>query len=294
MINYLGEVAALGAAFLWASSSTVYGLLGLRIPPLRLNLYKGLIAIALILVTIVLTSNLKIEIQPPIIIWLLISGVVGIGLGDSAYFYALKHLGARKTLLLETLSPPLAGFLAWIYLGETLTMQAWVGILLTVLGVAWVISEGTSNIQIKQKNAYIGIIWGVIAALCQASAAVISRHALVESGINPLVSTLIRLIGGTLIILPLLFIFPQPVEKQSLKSRWKTIIILILTAFASTYLGIWLQQTALKYTQTGIATTLLATSPLFVLPIARLMGEKITIRAIIGVIIALMGIATLG
>jgi drug/metabolite transporter (DMT)-like permease len=297
MISYLGIIAALSAAFLWAASSTVYSLLGLKIPPLKLNLYKGLIAIALILITLVITSNPGFSLQLSTLIWLLISGVIGIGLGDTAYFLALKHNGPRKTLLLETLSPPLAGGLAWIFLGETLTIRAWSGIILTILGVAWVIGEKTKDSYNPQKRPKLGIIWGILAAISQATAAVISRYALVESGIAPLYSTLIRLIGGTIIILPLLLLFPQQRvtlhQEITNNQKWKTPLILVATAFASTYLGIWLQQTALKYTPTGIATTLLATSPLFILPIAKVMGEKISFRAILGVIIALIGIANL-
>jgi len=294
MNNYIGIIAALSAAFLWAVSSTVYGLLGLKIPPLQLNLYKGLIAIALIIITLIIQDDLNFPLQSSTLIWLLISGAIGIGLGDTAYFYGLKHLGPRKTLLLETLSAPLAGGLAWIYLGETLTIQAWCGMFLTILGVSWVISEKTQHSYNPQARQKLGIIWGIIAAISQASAAVISRYALVESGIAPLPSTLIRLIGGTMIILPLLlFLTPNQKLNSPEKITVKICFILIITAFYSTYLGIWLQQTALKYAQTGIATTLLATSPLFILPIAKLRGEKISFRAILGVIIALIGITIL-
>ncbi len=296
MISYLGIIAALSAAFLWAASSTVYSLLGLKIPPLKLNLYKGLIAIALILITLVIINDLKFTVQFSTLIWLVISGMVGIGLGDTAYFLALKHNGPRQTLLLETLAPPLAGGLAWIFLGETLTIRAWSGIILTVLGVCWVISEKTKDSYNPGQKRKLGIIWGVLAAMAQATAAVISRYALVESGIAPLNSTLIRLSGGTVIILPLLLLFPQPrvnLHREITSRKWKTPLILVVTAFASTYLGIWLQQTALKYTPTGVATTLLATSPLFILPIAKVRGEKISFRAILGVIMALIGIANL-
>jgi len=294
MTNYIGIIAALSAAVLWAVSSTVYGLLGLKIPPLQLNLYKGLIAIALIIITLTIQDNLNFTLQSSTLIWLIISGAIGIGLGDTAYFYALKHLGPRKTLLLETLSPPLAGGLAWIYLGETLTIQAWCGMFLTILGVTWVITEKNQHSYNPQARQKLGIIWGIIAAMSQASAAVISRYVLVESGIAPLPSTLIRLIGGTLIILPLLlFLTPNQKLNSREKITVKICVILVITAFGSTYLGIWLQQTALKYAQTGIATTLLATSPLFILPIAKLRGEKISFRSILGVIISLLGITTL-
>jgi drug/metabolite transporter (DMT)-like permease len=89
----------------------------------------------------------------------------------------------------------------------------------------------------------------------------------------------------------------MPLQKQSswwqpLQSK-KLLGIIAITALFSTYLGIWLQQTAIKYTATGIAQALISTSPLFVLPIALWMGEKVSFRAFLGVLVALGGIALL-
>jgi drug/metabolite transporter (DMT)-like permease len=116
--NFKGEFAALSAAFLWAASSTVYALLGQRIPPLQLNLLKGLIAIGLIFLTLIATSQQLPELDPLPVGFLLLSGAIGIGLGDTAYFCALNHLGARRTLLLETLAPPMTAILALIFFLE--------------------------------------------------------------------------------------------------------------------------------------------------------------------------------
>lgn len=291
---YLGEIAALTGAFFWASASTIYSLLGAKIAPLTLNLSKGLIAIALIIITLWLKNNLVYDLGYLTIVWLLISGAIGIGFGDTAYFSALNNLGARRTLLLETLAPPLAGCLAWLFLGESLSIQAWSGIFLTILGVAWVISERTAVEVISPQQGKIGVLWGVLAAIAQAVGAVMARYALVESQITPLYSALIRLIGGVLIILPL-FIISLPKSRVTPSSIWsfKLVGIIVLTAFISTYLGIWLQQTAIQSTRTGIALTLLATSPLFILPIVKIMGETISFRAIFGCVIAIVGIAIL-
>lgn len=292
--NFKGEFAALGAAFLWAASSIVYTLLGQRIAPLQLNLFKGLIAIALICLTLILGSYSfpKFALLP--VGFLLISGVIGIGLGDTAYFSALNHLGARRTLLLETLAPPMTAILALIFLGETLKPGAWCGIFLTLIGVAWVITERTPDSVISDRNPLQGIFWAILAAIAQASGAVLSRAALVQSDLLSLWSTLLRLIGGTIIV-ALLLLFSRPHELQTPKLVWsiRLLGVIILTSFGSTYLGIWLQQTGLKFAPAGIAQTLIATSPLFVLPIAFWFGEKISIRSILGVLIALAGIGIL-
>ena len=286
--NFLGEIAALTAALLWALSSVVYSRLGLNIAPLQLNLYKGIIAIALIAITLLLQDATWIDLSWSTIAWLSLSGVIGIGLGDTAYFAALNSLGARRTLLLETASPPMGALLAWLFIGEGLTPITWCGILLTILGIAWVISERNpvNNMRFSKQ----GVVWGILAAIAQATGAVISRFALIQSDISPLESTLIRLVGGTIIVLGLLLL-PTPRVKPKWQLTWRSLGIIAIAAMGSTYLGIWLQQTSLKFAPTGIAQTFLATSPLFVLPIVALQGERISMRSILGVVVSLGGIA---
>ena len=287
--NFIGETAALAAALLWALSSVVYSRLGLKIAPLQLNLYKGIIAIAFILITLLIQGAAFTNISASTVVLLVFSGVVGIGLGDTAYFSALNSLGARRTLLLETSSPPMGALLALIFIDEQLSTGAWCGILLTILGIAWVISERnpTNDISVSRQ----GIIWGLLAAIAQATGAVISRFALIQSDISPLESTLIRLIGGTVIVIGLLFVPQAKQANIKWQLSWRSLGIIAIAAFGSTYLGIWLQQTSLKFAPTGIAQTFLATSPLFILPIVALQGEKISLRAILGVVISLAGIA---
>ncbi len=293
--NYIGELSALTAAFLWAISSVVYSLLGQRIPPLQLNFLKGIIAIAFLVITLLFQGITIDNFQTFSVVLLSISGIIGIGLGDTAYFLALNNLGARRTLLLETLTPPLSALLAWILIGETLNTIAWCGILLTLLGIAWVISERIS-LQINNNLLILkGVMWGILAAVTQAGGSVLSRVALLNSDISPLESSLIRLVAGTGIAF-LLAAIPWNKKSSSQPINFLSFRIMgtiTLAAFGSTYLGIWLQQTSLKFAPTGIAQTLLATSPIFVIPIALIMKEKVSLRSILGVLIALAGISLL-
>ena len=289
--NFIGEGAALSAALLWAVSSVVYSRLGSKISPLQLNLYKGIVAIALIVITLWFQDAALTNLSISTIALLAFSGVIGIGFGDTAFFLALNSLGARRTLLLETASPPMGALLAFVLIGEQLTPSSWCGILLTILGIAWVISErhpvNKNNLSLSQQ----GLIWGFLAAIAQALGAVISRFALIQSDISPLESSLIRLIGGTVIVVGLLFLPAAQTTSSKWQLSWRSWGLIAIASFASTYLGIWLQQISLKFAPTGIAQTFLATSPLFILPIVALQGEKISLRAILGVVIALSGIA---
>lgn len=292
--NFQGELAALGGAFLWALSSAAYSLLGQKISALKLNLFKGLIAIALIFLTLIISGKLETEVNLFTINLFLMSGIIGIGLGDTAFFYALKNIGARRTLLMATLSPPITALLGLVFLEEQLTFGAWCGIFITGIGVAWVISERTPGVVISNINIKQGIAWGVLAAIGNSTGLIISRFALLSSDIIPLWSTLFRLIGGTIIVI-LLLIFQRIGQGKSEKINWsiKVIVGIFIATFGGTYLAIWLQQTSLKYASAGIAQTLLATSPIFIIPIAVQMGEKISVRSVFGVLVAVVGISFL-
>jgi drug/metabolite transporter (DMT)-like permease len=288
--NYTGEVAALTAALVWAIASSIYAAVGKQVPPLSLNLAKGAIAIVLISLTLALRSmNL-----PDVPVWaialLLLSGAIGIGLGDTAFFTSLNCLGARRGLLLESLAPPITALIALIALQEQLTVLAWAGIMLTMAGVAWVVVERTPNTSTFQFRPRQGIISGMLAALGQASGAVLSRATLSGTDIDPLWSSLLRLLGGVLVLLVLITVQRQQHGLIVVARSRQLLTTVAIAAFLGTYLAIWLQQTALKFTEAGISQALGATSPLFVIPIALWTGDRVSLRAIIGMAIALSGV----
>ena len=366
--NFVGEAAALLAAFLWAAATLLFGRLGRSLQPLVLNVVKGVIAIALLLLTLLAQSLLQTSVESatsesatslPLlsVVYLLLSGAVGIGLGDTAYFAAINALGARRALLLETLAPPIAAILAWIFLAERLSFYSVVGIVITLSGIAWVISErvpGVSKHKSHQPITRAGLKIAVLATFCQASGAVLSRAALAGTVVSPLWSSLIRLLAGLVCMLvwawfqfraapqrvsPLpAFVlnsvqsnsvqstvppkstkdissdepsdnpFAKTTNSQTLDSPFQSdlfknlarlsqklksprlLLAIGIAAFFGTYLGIWLQQISLKYTAAGIAQALLATSPLFVLPMAAALGERLSWRSVLGALVALSGV----
>ena len=288
--NYTGEIAALSAALIWAIASSIYVAVGKQVPPLALNLAKGAIAIVLLSLTLALRSMTFPDVPGWAIAVLLLSGAIGIGLGDTAFFTSLNCLGARRGLLLESLAPPITALIALIALQEHLTLVAWTGIVLTVGGVAWVVVERTPSTPAFQLRPQRGIFFGVLAALGQASGAVLSRAALSGTDIDPLWSTLFRLLGGLLVLIVLITVQRQQHGLVILVRSRQLLITVAIAAFLGTYIAIWLQQTALKFTEAGISQALGATSPIFVIPIAVWMGDRISLRAIIGMAIALAGV----
>ncbi|PSB25321.1 DMT family transporter [Stenomitos frigidus] len=290
LIDFRGEVAALSAALIWAIASVIYIGIGRQLSPLVLNFVKGLIAIVLLILTLLLKGGLLPQISLTAVGLLFLSGVVGIGFGDTAYFEALNCLGARRALVLESVAPPLAAVMALVFLQERLAVGAWAGIALTIVGVTWVIIERTQGTLQPQSHRWRGTAFGLLAALGQASGAVLSRAALAGTTIDPLWSSLIRLVAGGLVLVIWLLLQRRTVQDLKPLRSPRFLLLLTVTAFASTYLAIWLQQISLKYTAAGIAQALSATSPLFVIPLAIALGEKVSLRAIVGVLVAIIGI----
>jgi len=292
--NYCGEIAALGAAFLWAAASVLYGRIGDYLSPPKLNLLKNLIALTLLMGVLLPGGDLITGIDSLALMLLLLSGAVGIGVGDTIYFGAIKHIGVRRSLLIMVLSPPLTGIIASVFLGENLTAGAWMGLWLTVGGVSWVIAEREPGPDHYPGYKTPGVILALMASVCQAVGAVLSHAAFLHMDIRPLPSVLLRLIGGTVGVLMFLPLFRESAGQGfgNLNSarRWLTIFVAV---FIGTFMGIWLQQISLKHTVAGIAQTLFATSPLFVIPIVVLMGEKISLRAILGALLAIVGVGVL-
>jgi drug/metabolite transporter (DMT)-like permease len=297
LLQHRGELAALSAAAIWAISSAVYGQLGKQITPLTLNFTKGVLAIGYLVITMLLTGE-KLSIAPAQLWPLFLSGWVGIAWGDTFFFMALNSIGARLTLLINILSPAITALLASIYLQEHLALVNYLGIGLAVAGVAGVIFDQT---QAEQPQRYWqGVGWAILSALANSIASICSRQAMLAGDLSPTVTTLVRLLAGTFGIL-LLMLWPKFGRKSSPvfdrlklalpgRSMWLQLAVI---AFFSTYLGIGLQQTALKYTAAGIAQTVGSTSPLFVLVYDWWQGAKISWRSICWALVAIGGMSLL-
>ena len=111
-MGFQGEIAAIGAAIAWAVATWIYSQFSHRFSALQLNIVKGVIASAMMLMVLPFEGAVEPSIETQHLIILAVSGVVGLAIGDSAYFASLKRIGANKTLLLESLAPPLSGVLA--------------------------------------------------------------------------------------------------------------------------------------------------------------------------------------
>lgn len=294
LLHYSGELAALFAALFWAISSFLFKKLGKTIQPVELNLIKGVGAVVLLIFISLFAHEALPVLTPFALCLLLLSGALGIGFGDTVYFQALNTIGPRRTLLISILAPPMTAVLAILFLGEQINPLGWLGVIITIFGVAWVIL-GSPEEEETRKLVRKGVLFAFLSALAQAIGSVMSRWALTQTPVSALQSAILRLFAGIAFLAIWMAANRQKPgkwakgQKQSAGFLW----ILALGVILGAFLPLWLQQISFKNTEVGIAQTLLATSPLFVLIISALRKEKLTLREVMGMVIAVAGIAVL-
>jgi drug/metabolite transporter (DMT)-like permease len=285
-LGILGGAAALTSAAAWAYGSILFRKLGDRVSPLGINLIKGIIGI-LYLGLAVLASGIE-PLNSRVFIMLGASGLLGIAFGDTLFFKALMYLGPRLTILLGTLGPAFTVFLSVIFLREHPSLRSWIGIIITFAGVTWVLWEGAPKERIKE-NWFAGLKYGLLSALCMSLGIILAKKGV--ASISALEATFIRFLGA------LLGLFFWTAATGKLKSTlspfrdFKLLRFAFISVFVVIFGGFWLFIVALKYTDASVAVVLNSTTPLFILPMtALLMKEKVTLRVVIGAVLAVCGI----
>ena len=285
----IGELAALTCAVIWAIAARLFKQLGNSFSPLVLNFWKGLVALVLLLFAIQFIPAPTLSHET--IMLLVISGLIGIGLGDTFFFQAINRVGDSQTLLIaETLAPIFTALLAIAWLSEWLSLAQWFGIAIVIISVDMVIR--IQRKQIDHVFDFTGVGFAGLAALCQAIGAVISRQVLTTTELDAANASFIRLLGGMGIIIVLMFWRRKPwmpVTNEPIKI-WG--VFAIATLFG-TVAGLYLQMVAFAYTKAAIVQTLFATSILFSLALATLVGDKVNRKTVVWSFIALTGVVLL-
>jgi len=293
--NYLGELAALGTSLSFAFGSTMFTVAGRRLSSIIVNRTRLVIAAILLAAThwLTLGSFFPIDAAPERFFWLGLSGMVGLVIGDIFLFQAFVLIGPRLSMLMMSLAPILAPVQAWIFLGETLTGGQVFGIMLTVSGIAWVILEKKGrNENVREYGR--GILFGLGGAIGQATGFVLAKPG-VGGDFSPISANLIRMLSAV-ILLWLITLF-QGKAKETLSTFFndrKGMFATLGGAFAGPFLGVSLSLFALQRVEVGVASTLTALPPIFLLPISYVIfKDRFGWGAVVGTFMAMAGVAAL-
>ncbi len=296
----MGQIAALITALCWAITSILFSISGKQVGSLAINRLRLLFASVLLLATHLVVQGQLIPLNFSLDrwIWLGVSGIIGLTLGDLFLFQAYITIGPRLSTVMMALSPVASAILAWLVLGERLSLIEIAGIVICVAGVTWVVLEEQAgddapHARLSRKEYLVGILCGLGGVLGQAFGLILSKRGL-EGGVSPLSGVVIRIIVATVVlwlftlargqIRPTLAIFRQP----------KVTGIIAVASVIGPFIGVWLSLVSVQLIPVGIASTLQSLSPIFVLPMtATFFKEKVTLRAVLGTLAAIAGVAAL-
>ena len=288
----IGVAAALTAALCWTLASSLWRRLPTSLGPAELNLLKNLIALTLQLPWLLASAP---ALPPGPSLLLLLSGVLGIALGDSFYFAALRRLGTRRTLTFDAGGPGVTAAAAGLLLAELPGPRQWIGIGLISLAVLLVARQRTipTPTAVPPAAQRLGVLLALAALVCGSGGALLSRAALRGSGLDPWHAATLRLAAATVVLLPLaprLLGHWSRMRPRPAARRWPLVLAATLLGTSA---GIGLQQLALARLPGGLAVALLATAPVMAVPLAPLEGDRPGVVGVGAAVLAALGVVLL-
>lgn len=286
--NTIGILAALGSAASWSIGAVLFKELGESLSSFAMTLVKGAVSVLLLGVLTLMLGGYA-NIGREAYLYLILSGILGIALSDTFFFSALKEVSPQTITLLFTFGQVVTVILAVLLLGETLPIQGWVGISLIIAGITvGMLNDGSE----KGTSSLRGIILGLISILLMSFSVILTKKGLSE--VSTLYATFIRMLSGTMGML-LVGIATRRLGSWVTPFRETRLMIkFALSVCVITFGGFWLAIVSFKYTSVAIANSLISTEPIFVLPVAAfILKEKVTLQAVIGAVVATIGVIVL-
>lgn len=304
---YLGEIISLAVAVSWTVTALFAEVASKRIGSLQFNVVRMFLSIVMLGLTLwcFTGSPVPLYANSDAWLWLSLSGFVGYLLGDYCLFNSYILIGSRFGQLFMTLAPIAAAFSAWAILGERMSFQAVVGMLVTISGIGLsVLNKGGGKHRLSLKLPLKGVLFGIGAGIGQGVGLVLSKVGMnhyvqsipagedMVADLMPFASTMIRAITGFIGFF-LVMIFQKKLTTMSVALRnRKGMNAAVWATFAGPFIGVSLSLMAVQYTEAGIASTLMALTPIFILwPSSFFFGQKVTAKEIAGAIISVVGVS---
>ena len=305
MINmpYMGELVALGTVLCWTFSVQFFAAASKEVGAIPVNIIRLAVALALFGGLLWWRDRSPVPLHFPMHAWVYLglSGVVGFFIGDIFLFKALVELGPRVAMLIQSLAAPTAAILGWVFLQEKYVLHQWLGMAIALLGVAAVILErgkagATLSSAKVQKISAKGVIFGCLAMCGQAIGMILSKIGMQSNGgyLDAFSATEIRAIAAFLCFVVFFTITHKWNNVHKALANSRAVLFTSLGAFCGPFVGVSLSLLALHYLTSGVASTFFALVPICIIPFSvYLHKEHVSLRAVVGAIIAVCGVCLL-
>ena len=291
--NHYGEFAALLVAFFWSITALSFEAASRKVGSLPVNIIRLVIGLAFLTLLNLITRGLLLPTDASLHnwIWLSVSGLIGFVMGDFFLLKSFTIIGSWFAMLIMTLAPPMAAVFGYFLLDEHLSTMSIAGIIITMAGIVIAMfRRDKENRKMKVSKPIIGLLYAFAGALGQALGIVFSKYGMQQY--NPFAATQIRIIVGIIGFIILITVLGkwQPV-RSALIDR-KAMVPITIGSFFGPFLGVSFSLLAIQNTSTGVASTIMALVPIFIIPPSIwLFKHKVTLRELIGTIVSLGGVA---
>jgi drug/metabolite transporter (DMT)-like permease len=292
----LGEIAAVLTSITYAVNSTLFTVAGRKVGAMVVNRIRLAAACLFLAAGVWLFSGAPWPVDAGLErwFWLGLSGIVGLVIGDAFLFQAFVWIGPRLSMLMMSLAPIIAAATAWIFLGESLSGFQIGGMVLTLLGVSWVIMDKNHTSGERKENFLRGILFGLGAAAGQGLGLVLAKPGLGDS-YSPFSANFIRMFTAFVLMWFLALVSGKfKSTLRAVQGNPKALVEILAGAFSGPFLGVSLSLFALQHTSVGVAGTLMALAPIFLLPLEYFYFKQSTgWGSILGTVLALIGVGVL-
>ncbi len=295
-MKFIGETAAVSTAFFFAMTAIIFTRTGQMVGSQVTNRIRLLFGLGfLVIVNLVLVHvPLPFSTDSSRWIWLGLSGVIGLSLGDAFLFQSFVSVGARLGSLLLSTHPIFSSIIAWVFFDERLTRLQITGIVLALAGVGWVVMSHQEPTDTPKGHTQRGVILGILGALCQAVGLVLARQGMVGD-FSPFQGNAIRMVIAAISIWVFAILQKQAGETIiAVREQPRALWLIALGALCGPVLGVSGSLLAIQHTEVGVASTLMAIMPVIVLPISYFVfRERFGWQAVAGTLIAIAGVGVL-
>ena len=295
-VPYFGYIAALCSAFLWSIAVVIFKSVSKELSPFLINAIKNSIAFFLffLVFNIIGIPFWYDEFLLSDYLTIIISGILGMGIGDSLFIYALSRIKANQAAIIDTFAPVINYILSFLILGTILSISQTIGAFIVVSAILFITYE--NRIDKKQENVdKTGILIQLLATISSCYGIVILKPVLdkvIDSVQLQIWVTVFRLLPGMVIAWVIFFLqkdssllFTRIYNKHILKK-------MILGSFLGTFMALsfWIIGYA-NISKPPIASIIGQTAVIFIAIFSSIfLKEKISKIKFFSIIIAIIGV----
>ncbi len=288
----IGELAALTTAFCWTITAMSFETASRRVGSVAVNIIRLVMAFFLLGLFSWINRGMFFPVDASLHSWqwLILSGLIGFVIGDLFLFEAFTLIGSRLSMLIMTLVPPITATLGWLLMAEQMSLLNILGMALTISGIALVIFKRHSVKGEIIRYPVKGLLFAFLGAVGQAGGYVLSKYGMGEY--DPFAATQIRVMAGIFGFTIVVSFFKRWMAVKKALNQRKPMLLMLLGATFGPFIGVSMSLLAAQHTTTGIASTIMAITPILIIPpTVIIFKQKVTLKEIAGAVISVTGVS---